>query len=167
MRDESVWKAFVCWCWSFLYIAILRSPADSALLSHVILYEWLAFYRAFWILNEVAYLQRCFVVTWLVPRKTAAGSAGSVYTINHAPCTVTSCTMYRRFMHHVPSLHVPCTVTSCTMYRRFEYHVLSLHVPCTIASCTVHRRFMYHVPSLHVPSTVASCKATYVRCKRV
>ena len=140
LRDESVRKAFVCWCWSFIYIAILRSPADSALLSHVIFYEWLAFYRAFWIFTEVAYLQRYFVVIWLVPRKTAAGSAGSVYTIK-------PCTMYRYFMHHVPSLHVPCTVTSCTIYRRFMYHVPSLHVPslhapCTVTSCTMYRRFV-------------------------
>ena len=39
------------------------------------------------------YLQRCLIVTWQVPRKTAAISARSVYTIqpyNHAPCHVTS-----------------------------------------------------------------------------
>ena len=39
---------FVCLfvCWSLLYSAILWSLADS-LRSHVILYEWLAFYSAF------------------------------------------------------------------------------------------------------------------------
>ena len=37
----------------------------------------------------MVYLQRCVVVTWLVPHETGAVSARSVYTIQ--PCHVTSC----------------------------------------------------------------------------
>ena len=49
-------------------------------------------YIAFGISIEVVYRQRCPVVTWLVPRETAAVSARSVqYTIQ-------SCTMSRHFM---------------------------------------------------------------------
>ena len=40
-----------------------------------------AFYNAFWTFTEVVYLQRCLVLTWLVPRETAAVWARSVYTI--------------------------------------------------------------------------------------
>ena len=45
-----------------------------------------SFYSAFWISTEVVYLQRFLVVTWLVPRETAAISARSIYTIQ--PCTM-------------------------------------------------------------------------------
>ena len=44
------------------------------------------YYSAFWISTEVVYLQRCLVVTWLVPRGTAAVSMRSVYTIQ--PCII-------------------------------------------------------------------------------
>ena len=39
--------------------------------------EWVTvdIHSAFWISTEVVYLQRCLVVTWLVPHKTAAFSA--------------------------------------------------------------------------------------------
>ena len=46
-----------------------------------------AFYSVFYLIffftisTEVVYLQRCLVVTWLVPRETAAVSARSVYTM--------------------------------------------------------------------------------------
>ena len=46
----------------------------------------LLFIARFWISTKVVYLQRCLVVTWLVPRETAAVSARSVYTIQ--PCTM-------------------------------------------------------------------------------
>ena len=42
--------------------------------------------------TEVVYLLRCLVVTWLVPRETAAVSARSVHTIHTA-------------IHYVMSLH--------------------------------------------------------------
>ena len=43
-----------------------------------------AFYsRTFWIATKVVYIQRCLVVTWVVPREIAAA-------VNHAPCHVTS-----------------------------------------------------------------------------
>ena len=35
----------------------------------------------FWLSTEVVYLQRCMVITWLVPLETAAISACSLYTI--------------------------------------------------------------------------------------
>ena len=45
------------WWWLLLHSAILRSRADS-LHSEVILHEWLAFYRAFFLIStEVVYLQ--------------------------------------------------------------------------------------------------------------
>ena len=64
-------------CWSLLYSAVLRSGADS-LLSHVILQEWLDFYSAFLNIHRSGVLT---VLTWLLPRKTAAVWARSVYTI--------------------------------------------------------------------------------------
>ena len=41
-------------------------------------------YSAISISTEVVYVQRCLVVTWLVPRETAAVSARSVYTTQRA-----------------------------------------------------------------------------------
>ena len=63
-----------------------RYRADS-LRSYAILNEWLAFAaRYFWVSTEMMYLQRCSVVTWLVPHETAAVSAHVPYTpYNHAP----------------------------------------------------------------------------------
>ena len=47
---------------------------------------------AFSVSTEVVYVQRCLVVTWLVPGETAAVSAHILCTpYNHAPCHVTSC----------------------------------------------------------------------------
>ena len=92
----------LCCCWSLLYSAILHSHSRlGAFLLHVILNEWLAFGNRFWISTEVVYLQRCLVVTWLVPRETAAVSAHVLWPpYNHAPCHVTSCkTTYMRCMH--------------------------------------------------------------------
>ena len=78
-----VFCSLLCCCWSLLYSAILRSPADS-LRSHVILHEWLAFYGAFfWISTEVVYLQRwhgwCRVK--LLPSRRVLCAP-----YNHAPC---------------------------------------------------------------------------------
>ena len=39
-------QQIICWCWSFLYSAILHSRADS-LRSRVILHEWLDFHSTF------------------------------------------------------------------------------------------------------------------------
>ena len=39
----------------------------------------------------MVYVQRCLVVTRLVPRESAAVSAHFVYSYSHAPCHVTSC----------------------------------------------------------------------------
>ena len=62
--------------------------------------------RVFCISTEVTYWQRCLVVTWLVPRETAAVSARSVYTIQ--PCAL-SCHFIQSPMHRVrASLAVTC-----------------------------------------------------------
>ena len=47
------------------------------------------FYSTFRIANRVVYLQLCLVVTWLVPRETAAVLGHVVWTpYNHALCRV-------------------------------------------------------------------------------
>ena len=54
-------------------------------------------------------LQHCLIVTWLVPRETAAVSARSVYTIQ-------PCTMSRHFMQiHIRRVHV-CLVLTCHLH---------------------------------------------------
>ena len=74
-----------CW-WLLLYSAILCSQADS-LCSHVILHEWLAFYRAF-LISASGVLT---ALAWLVPHETAAISAQVLCTPDHTT------------MHHVTS----------------------------------------------------------------
>ena len=90
----------------------MLSSRISTLMLHVILNEWLLiwfwffFTAPFWISTEMMYLQRCLVVTWLVPRETAAASARSVYTIQ--PCTVS-----RHFMQsHIRRVHA-CLAVTC------------------------------------------------------
>ena len=56
----------------------------------MILNEWLVFYSSFWIFTQVLHSQRCLVVTWLVPRQTAAVSARSAYTIQPCVCVCVS-----------------------------------------------------------------------------
>ena len=68
--------------WSLLYIAILRSWADS-LRSHVSLHEWIAFYSVFLNIHRSGVLT---ALAWLVPQESAAILARSVYTIQ--PCTM-------------------------------------------------------------------------------
>ena len=66
-------------------------------------------YGAFSISIEVVYLQRFLVVTWLLPRETAAVSARSVYTIQ-------PCTMSRHLMHsHIRKVHA-CLAVTCHLY---------------------------------------------------
>ena len=62
----------------------------TALLSHVIRGQALKLTR-FRISTQVVYVQRGLVVTWLVPRETAAVSARYLYTIQQ-------CTMSCHFM---------------------------------------------------------------------
>ena len=58
---------------------------------------------------EVVYLQRCLLVTWLVPRETAAVSALSLYTIQ-------SCTMSRHLMQNrVRRVHA-CLAVNCHLH---------------------------------------------------
>ena len=55
------------------------------------------------------YLQRCLVLTWLVPRETAAASARSVYTIQ-------PCTMLRHFTQiHIRWVHA-CLAVTCHLH---------------------------------------------------
>jgi len=57
-------------------------------------------------MHQSVYLHICLVVTWLVPRETAAVSARSLYTIH-------PCTMSRHFMQsHIG--RVPCVI-SCDL----------------------------------------------------
>ena len=75
--------------WQILLQLQSRSPQSGRLtaLLHVIMNEWLYPLTArFWISVGVVFLQCCLVVTWLMPRQTAAVSAHqftarSVYTI--------------------------------------------------------------------------------------
>ena len=66
-------------CWLLLYGTILRSRVDS----HVILHEWMAFYRAFLNIHRSSVLT---ALAWLVAHETAAVSARAVYIIE--PCTM-------------------------------------------------------------------------------
>ena len=54
----------------------------------------------------MVYVQRCLVVTWLVPRETAAVSARSVYTTQ--PCTMSRHSMRGR----IRSVHT-CLAVTC------------------------------------------------------
>ena len=57
----------------------------------------------------MVYVQRCVVVTWLVPRQTAAVSERSVYTKQ-------SCTMSRHFMQsHIRTVHA-CLAVTCHLH---------------------------------------------------
>ena len=59
--------------------------------------------------SEVVYLQRCLVVTWLVPRETAAVSTRSAYTMQ--PCTI-----LRHFMQsHIRRVHA-CLGVTCNLH---------------------------------------------------
>jgi len=78
------------------------SSRFTALLTPVIPNEWQpVLYSAFLTIStELEYLQRCLVVTWLVPQETAAISARFVYTTQ-------PCTMSRHFMQsHIRRVHV-------------------------------------------------------------
>ena len=98
-RTLAVVSDYDC-CWSLLYSTILRSRADS-LHSHVILHEWIAFYGAFFNIHRSGVLT---ALAWLVPHKTAAISARSVYTIQ--PCTMS--------LHAKPHTQGAC-VFSCNL----------------------------------------------------
>ena len=85
--------------WSLLYSAILRSPADS-LCSHVILYEWSAFYSAFWNIHRSGVLTE---LAWLVPLKLLPSRCILCTPYNHTPC---------HFMQsHIRKMHTYLAVT--------------------------------------------------------
>ena len=63
------------------------------------------------------YIQNCLVVTWLIPLKTVAISACSVYTIQ--PC-IMSCHFMLSHIHRVHAcLAVTCHLTFGRMTRKF------------------------------------------------
>ena len=62
-----------------------------------------------YISTKLVYLQCCLVVTWLVPRETAAISAHSVYTMQ-------ACTVSCHFMQsHIHRVHV-CLAVTCHLH---------------------------------------------------
>ena len=59
--------------------------------------------------TQVVYLQRCLIVTWLVPRETAAVSARSVSIMQ-------PCTMSHHFMQiHIRRVHA-CLAVTCHLH---------------------------------------------------
>ena len=67
-------------------LAVMFSlTGNKAFIHHTITHDFIVWY----ISTEMVHVQRCLVVTWLAPRKPAAVSARSVYTIQ--PCHVISC----------------------------------------------------------------------------
>ena len=105
--------------WLLLYSDILCSRADS-LRSHVILYEWLAFYSAFLNIHpKVVYLQRWHGLSHMI--KLLPCRRGLCTPYNHAPC---------HFMqsHIRNAVHVYLTVT-CHLHLWQNYRDL-LRVSC-------------------------------------
>ena len=96
------------------FISRYFQPSSTliAFWSHVILNEWLAFYKAFLNTHLSGVLAALFinhlVVTWLVPHETAAVSACSLLFVHHT------------IMHHVTSckisrVHV-CLAVTCHLH---------------------------------------------------
>ena len=82
-----VWRCLIWW-WSVLYYIHMCTALFSTIEQTQCAFvacdsNWVtvAFCGAFWIVTQVVYWQRCFGVTWLVPRETAVVSAYSVYAI--------------------------------------------------------------------------------------
>ena len=70
---------------------------------------WLtvAFYSVFWTAIKMVYLQRCLIVTWLVPRKTVAITARFVYPILCAP--------WHFIQSHIHRVHA-CLAVTCHLH---------------------------------------------------
>ena len=93
--------------WSLLQSADLRARADSLRFKHTLRScrmwsKWatVSFHSSFWIPTQMVHLQRCLVVTWLVPRKLLPSRHVLCTPHNHARCHVTSCVAtYVRCMH--------------------------------------------------------------------
>ena len=114
-----------------LFSALKHWSRLTTLLLHVVLNEWLAssFFGAFWISIKVVYMQCCLVVTWLVPRETAAFSTFSVYTIQ-------PCTMSRYFIENYIRRVQACLAVTC--YLHFWQHIHK--IPCQAWNNSVHHR---------------------------
>ena len=85
------------------------------------------FYSAFWKSTQVVYLQCFMVVTWLMPRETAAVSARSVYTIQ--PCTMSS-----HFMQsHIRRVHACLAVTCHLHFGQNDRYLLHCRIVTWIA----------------------------------
>ena len=94
--------AFILWRYSPLSNRLTAPAYDSKRMTCFLI-------ARFSISTEVVYIQCCLVVTWLVPRETAAVSARSLYTIQ-------PCTMSRHFIKsHIRWVHACLTVT-CHLY---------------------------------------------------
>ena len=105
LKRHNFWEVPLgSWWWSLLYSAVLRSWPDS-LHSHVILYDWLAFYSTFLNIHQSGVL---IALAWLVPHETAAISAQILCTpYNHAPC---------HFMQsHIRKVYV-CIAVTCHLH---------------------------------------------------
>ena len=96
-----------------LFSALKHWSRLTTLLLHVVLNEWLAssFFGAFWISIKVVYIQCCLVVTWLVPRETAAVSARSGYTVQ--PCTIIMSCYF--LQSHICRVHA-CLAGTCHLH---------------------------------------------------
>ena len=67
------------------------------------------FIACFWISTKVVYLQRCLILTWLVPRETDAILACSLYTVRQR-------TVSRHFMQiHIHRVHA-CLAVTCHLH---------------------------------------------------
>ena len=64
-----------------LFSALEQTHHARMRCARVISFLWCVVLFLSFLSTEVMYLQRCLIVTWLVPRETAAISARSVYTI--------------------------------------------------------------------------------------
>ena len=90
------------------YIALFSAFEQTHCARMIDYFYFLFFYSTFWNIHRSG-LQRCLIVTWLVPRETAVVSARSVYTIQ-------PCTMSRHFMQ-IHIRRVPaCLVVTCHLH---------------------------------------------------
>ena len=62
----------------------------------------------FWISTQMVYLQSCLVLTWLVPRETAAVLAHFMFTIQ-------PCTSHHSMQNHISKVHA-CLAVTCHLH---------------------------------------------------
>ena len=156
---------------NFLYSAVLVFWADSitALWSRLVI-------ARFWISTEAVYLQRCLVVTWLVPRETAAVSAHVLCT----PCNRTTIIqwwcwwllLYSAILRsradslrsHVILHEWLDFIARLWISTEVAVYLQRWHGWCHMKLLPSRGKFCVHHTTMH---HVTSCKATYIRCVRV